>query len=1029
MIERIIEWSLNNRLLVLILGLLLVATGVYSMLALPIDAFPDTTPVQVQINTVAPALSPAEIEQQITFPVEQSISGLPGLKEVRSISKFGLSQVTAIFEDGVDIYFARQVVGERLLSAELPEGVPRPEMGPVATGLGEVFHYLVRGDERHTLEELTTLHDWVIKPRLRSVPGVAEVNTWGGFKKQYHVLADPNRLIRHELTLDDLTEALRRNNLNVGGGNLERAGELFLVHGIGLTTNEAEIAEIVIDAKEGVPIRVRDVAEVKIGHEIRRGAATADGGGEVVLGLAFMLMGENSRIVTERLRERLKEIESSLPEGVEVETVYMRTELVDQVIGTVKENLFHGALLVIAVLFIFLGNPRAGLIVALAIPLSMMFAFNAMLQVGIAGSLMSLGAIDFGLIVDSSVIQIENSLRRLSERNDERSRLDVVRDAVLEVRRPTMFGEMIIMIVFLPILMLEGIEGRMFRPMALTFIFALIGSLVLSLTLMPVLASWFLPRRPKEHGSFVVRFAQWCYLPIVRLAMRLRHLVVLSAVMLMAGGVWLATGIGSEFIPRLSEMSLVINTVRLSGVSLEESVRYGTQVERFILERFPDEVRDVWTRTGTAEIATDPMGIELSDVFMTLKPREQWKRAKTQEELAALMADEMEGFPGMRMVFTQPIEMRVNEMVAGIRSDVGIKIFGDSLDELRSLATQVETVVQSIPGAADVYTEQVTGQPVLEVRVDRDAVARLGVPAAHVLEVVEAIGGTVVGEVREDQRRFDLVVRLDEAYRHDPEALDSILIPTATGGRIPLTRLAAIERTEGASTITREWQKRRIVVQANVRGRDVGSFVEELRETIESRVAMPAGYYVTYGGQFEHLERARLRLMIIVPIALALILFLLYTSTNSWRDSLIIFTGAPFAALGGVLSLWLRDMPFTISAGVGFVAVSGVSMLNGLVMMASIRQMLDAGTALADAIERSALIRLRPVLMTALVASLGFVPMMLNTGVGAEVQRPLATVVVGGVISDNLLTLLVLPALYRIFGPKPAPGEPLPPVA
>ncbi len=1015
MIERILRWSLDNRLLVLLLSVALVGTGVHSMLKLPIDAFPDTTPVQVQINTVAPALSPIEIEQQITFPIEQAIGGLPGLHEVRSISKFGLSQVTAIFDDAVDVYFARQVVGERLLAAQLGEGLPRPELGPVATGLGEVFHYIVRG-EGVSLEELTTLHDWVIKPRLQSVPGVAEVNTWGGEKKQYHVLADPMRLIQYDLTLDDLVDALRHNNLNVGGGNIERAGELFLVHGISLTKNVEEISGIVIEAKEGAAIRVRDVADVRIGHEIRRGAATADAQGEVVLGLAFMVMGENSGEVTARLRERLDEIRKTLPENIAVDLVYDRASLVEQVIDTVKKNLLEGALLVVAVLFTFLGNLRAGLIVALAIPLSMLFAFNAMLQTGIAGTLMSLGAIDFGLIVDSSVIQVENAMRRLGFEQGRRTRLDVVRDAAIEVRRPTMFGELIIMIVYLPILTLEGVEGKMFRPMAWTVIFALTGSLILSLTLMPVLSSYFLPKRPREGGNWIVRTARWCYRPLVRRAMRWRWAVVAGALVLLGGGVWLGSRLGSEFIPRLSEMSIVINTVRLPGVSLEESVRYGTRIEEFILEKYPDEVTTVWTRTGTAEVATDPMGIELSDVFVMLNPRKEWTRAETQEELSALMAKEMEGLPGMRMVFTQPIEMRVNEMVAGIRSDVGVKVFGDNLDTLKSLASEVEAVVRSIPGAADVYAEQITGQPVLEVRVDQEAIARHGVPAGHVLEVVEAIGGSVVGEVREDQRRFDLVVRLTESYRRDPESLKRILIPTVDGGRIPLTQLTSIERVEGPSTVTREWQKRRVVVQANVRGRDIGGFVDELGDRIAAEIQWPAGYFAEFGGQFEHLERARLRLMIVVPMALALIVLLLYASTRSWRDSMIIFTGAPFAALGGILFLWMRDMPFTISAGVGFVAVSGVAMLNGLVMISTIRQGLEAGSGLEAAIEGSALARLRPVLMTALVASLGFVPMMLNTGVGAEVQRPLATVVVGGVITDNLLTLLVLPALYRMAG-------------
>ena len=1023
MLNRIIDWSLAHRPLVVLLSLAVVGTGIQALYRLPIDAFPDTTPVQVQINTVAPSLSPLEVERQITSPVEQVISGLPELTDVRSISKFGLSQVTVIFEDGTDIYFARQLVMERLQTAELPEGTPQPKMGPVATGLGEVFHYIVTGKDK-SLEELTTIHDWVVKPRLRSVPGVAEVNTWGGELKQYHVLVDIARLLKHDLTLDDVFEALRGNNLNVGGGNITQAGELHLVQGISLTTSLDEVEGMFIRAHGGVPIRISDVATVEIGHEIRRGACTANGRGEVVLGLGFMLMGENSHEVTDRLKRRLDEIRATLPEGVEIQPVYDRTDLVDQVIETVKKNLFEGAILVIAVLFMFLGNLRAGLIVATAIPLSMLFAFNAMLRFGIAGSLMSLGAIDFGLIVDSSVIMVENSVRHLAENRGRRSLLETVRDASIEVRKPTMFGELIIMIVYLPILTLEGVEGKLFRPMALTVIFALIGSLILSLTLMPVLASLFLPRRIKDRDNFLVRFAKWCYRPVVRLAIRVRAVFLLCAVVLVAGGVWLATRTGSEFVPRLSEMGIVINTVRLSGVSLEESIRYGTRMEALILEKFPDEVRDVWTRTGTAEVATDPMGIELSDVFITLTPREDWTRARTQHELTETMRQELSGLPGMRMVFTQPIEMRVNEMIAGIRSDVGVKIFGDDLEKLKETAAEVERIVKSVPGNADVYTEQITGQPVLEIRVDQEAIARYGVPARHVLDVVETIGTKVIGEIREDQRRFALAVRLDERHRRDLSVVAGLLVPTAGGERIPLARLASIRQVEGPSTITREWQKRRIVVQCNVSGRDVGGFVEEIQARLSVLTVLPPDYEIRYGGQFEHLERAQTRLMIVVPLALALILLLLYTSTSSVRDTLIIFTGAPFAALGGIVALWLRDMPFTISAGVGFVAVSGVAMLNGLVLVSTIKQLQGQGVELLEAIERSALMRLRPVLMTALVAGLGFVPMALNTGVGAEVQRPLATVVVGGVISDNILTLLILPALYATFARRERSAQP-----
>ena len=1022
MLNGIITWSLNHRFLVIALTVVLVAAGINTLLRLPVDAFPDTTPVQVQINTTAPALAPLEIEQQITFPVEQAIAGLPDLEEVRSISKFGLSQVTTTFEEGTDIYFARQLVMERLQTVELPEGIDRPEMGPVATGLGEIYHYVVTG-RNHTLQELTTLHDWVIKPRLQSVPGVAEVNTWGGQRKQYHVLADPARLVKYNFTLDDVLRALATNNLNVGGGYLVQAGELHLVQGISLTTNLEQIGNIVITAHDGVPVRIRDVAEVLEGHEIRRGAVTANAKGEVVLGLGFMLMGENSREVNERLRDRMEEIQKSLPEGVEVEPVYERTELVDQVLETVKENLLGGALLVVAVLFLFLGNLRAGLIVASAIPLSMLFAAQGMLRFGIAGSLMSLGAIDFGLIVDSSVIMVENSVRRLAAPERRKTVLETVRDAAIEVRKPTMYGELIIAIVFLPVLTLEGIEGRLFRPMALTLLFALASSLVLSLTLIPVLVSLALRGRIKERENWLARVTKGAYRPVVRFAIRRRRAVLVGTLLLLAGGAVLATGIGSEFLPRLSEGGIVINAVRLSGASLEESVRYGSRIEKVILEKYPDEVRDVWSRTGTAEVATDPMGIELSDIFITLNPRDEWTRAHTQEDLVDLMSEELAGLPGMRLIFTQPIEMRVNEMIAGIRTDVGIKIFGDDLELLRETATRVGEVVGTIPGNADVYVEQITGQPVLEIRVDQDAVARHGVAAQHVLELVEAIGGVAVGQIREDQRRFDLVVRLPERYRSDPEAVRRILVPTATGGRIPLAQLAHIQQTEGPSTITREWQRRRIVVQCNVRGRDVGSFVEEARERIAEEVALPQGYYVSFAGQFEHMERARLRLSIVVPLALILILFLLYTSMNSVRDALIIFTGAPFATLGGLLALWVRGLPFTVSAGVGFVAVSGVAMLAGLVLVSTMRRALAAGDPLDQAIEQSALVRLRPILMTTLVAALGFVPMAVNTGVGAEVQRPLATVVIGGVLSANVLTLVVLPAIYRMFGRSVSAGR------
>ncbi len=1021
MLNALITWSLRHRLLVIAITLVIVGGGIHALVHLPVDAFPDTTPVMVQINTSAPGLSPLEIEQQITLPVEQAIAGLPGLEDVRSISKFGLSQVTATMEEGTGIYFARQLIMERLQTVELPEGISPPEMGPVATGLGEIYHYLLTS-ETHSLRELTTLHDWVIKPRLMSVPGIAEVNTWGGEKKQFHVLTDPDLLIKYGLTLDDVMATLAKSNLNVGGGYIERAGELHLVQGVGLTTSLEEIGNLVITAREGVPVRILDIGEVREGHEIRRGAATAHGGGEVVLGLGFMLMGENSHEITSRLRERMAEIQASLPPGVTVTPVYERTELVDQVLDTVKENLLEGALLVIAVLFAFLGNLRAGLIVALAIPLSMLFAAQGMLRFGIAGSLLSLGAIDFGLIVDSSVIMVENSARRLANGDPKASVVDTVREAAIEVRKPTMFGELIIAIVFLPVLTLTGIEGKLFRPMALTLLFALAGSLVLSLTLMPVLASLVLKPGRVERESWFTRFTKGLYRPVIGFALRRRRGVLAVTILLLILVALLGTQIGSEFLPRLSEGSIVINTVRLSGASLEESIRYGTQIERVIQEAFPDEVRDVWTRTGTAEVATDPMGIELSDVFIMLTPREQWTRAATQDELVALMTKELGGLPGMRMIYTQPIEMRTNEMMAGLRGDLGVKIFGDDLEVLRELASRIGDVLATIPGSADVYEEQITGLPVLQVRVNQEALARHGVPAKHVLEMVEAIGGITVGEIREGQRRFDLVVRLPEHYRSDPQFVGRIPIATAGGARIALSALADIEQIEGPATITREWQQRRIAVQCNVRGRDVGGFVAEARRRIAADVELPQDYYVAFAGQFEHLERARMSLMIVVPLALMLILFLLYLSMDSVRDALVIFTGAPFAALGGILALWLRDMPYTVSAGIGFVAVCGVAMLDGLVLVSTMRRKLRAGHGLEDAIRESALVRLRPVLMTTWVAALGFVPMALNTGVGAEVQRPLATVVIGGVVSANILTLVVLPAIYRMVGRQASAG-------
>jgi len=1018
MLTRTIEWSLRHRWIVLGGAAAVVAAGVVAFRDLPVDAFPDTTPTQVQVNAVAPALTPEEVERQLTIPIEQALSGLPGVEELRSISKFGLAQVTLRFADGTDLWFARQQVAERVGRVEPPPGLARPSLGPVATGLGEVFHYLVKSRTR-SLEELRTLHDWVIAPQLRSVPGVAEVNAWGGKKKQWHVVVDPRRLQQFDLSLGDLYRALEANNANVGGGVIERAGTATLVLGVGALDGGRAIEEVVVAARHGVPVRVRDLGQVQVGHEIRRGATTADGEGEALLGLGFMLVGENSHAVTVALAKRLELVKARLPADVQVEPVYERTELVDLVLRTVKTNLLEGALLVVAILFLFLGNVRAGLIVAAAIPLSMLFAFDAMIRFGIAGTLMSLGAIDFGLVVDSSVILVENAERRLAEARGSHSVVEIVRDAAVEVRKPTLFGELIIMIVYLPLLALEGVEGKMFRPMALTVIFALVGSMVVSMTVMPVLASMALRRPGAGRAHREPRAVLWLkarYRPLLEWALGHVKRVIGAAAGIVLVGAALASRLGSEFIPRLNEGTVVINTVRLAEVSLPESIRYGDRIEKVLLAKFPDEVKRVWSRTGTAEVATDPMGLELTDVFVTLQPRDGWKRATNQDDLAAEMKAELADMPGMRMSFLQPIEMRVNEMIAGVRSDVGIKVFGDDLDVLEATAREIEAVVRRIPGAADVTVEQVTGQPVLQVAVDRAALGRYGIAAREVLDVVEAVGTRLTGQVREGERRFDLAVRLRDEYREDPARLASIPVRSPDGDRVPLGQLTSIREVSGPATIQREWAKRRLVVQANVRGRDLGGFVDEVRDRVGREVELPPGYFVRFGGQFENLERARRRLMFVVPLALALIFGLLYLTYRRVQDSLRIFAGVPFAMVGGVVALLARGLPFSISAAVGFIALSGVSVLGDMVLVSRVRQLLGRGLPLGEAIREAALTRLRPVLMTSAVAALGFLPMALNTGVGAEVQRPLATVVIGGIISSTLLTLLVLPVLYAAFG-------------
>jgi heavy metal efflux system protein len=1014
-LTRIIDWSLRHRWTVVGTWAVLVLAGVLSFRALPMAAFPDTTPVQVQVNTVAPALAPFEVERQITSPVEQALAGVPRVEDLRSLSKFGLSQISVQFADGTDVWFARQQVSERLARLELPARIERPALGPVSTGLGEVFHYLVKGKGK-SLEEVRTAHDWIIAPQLRSVPGVAEVNAWGGNEKQWHVVVDPRRLQKFDLALADVYEALERNNANVGGGVIDRGGTSRLVLGVGALSDARAIERVVVAARGGVPVSIRDVARVEVGHEIRRAAVTADDEGEVVLGLGFMLVGENSHEVTNALAARLADLQKSLPAGITAEPVYERTDLVDLVLRTVRDNLLEGALLVVAVLFAFLGNFRAGLIVASAIPLSLLFAFSAMLRFGVAGTLMSLGAIDFGLVVDSSVILVENAERRLGIEGGRRGVREVVRDAAVEVRKPTLFGELIIALVYLPILTLEGVEGKLFRPMALTVVFTLLGSVLLSMTLAPVLASFAL--RKGAHPE--PRFVGWLkrrYAPVLGWTLAHPRSVLGGAMALLAVAAAGALRLGSEFVPRLSEGTIVVNVARLAEVSLDESIRMGERIEKVILREFPAEVERVWTRTGTPEVATDPMGVELSDVFVALKPRREWKRARTQAELVEEMRKALEGLPGQRLAFTQPIEMRLNEMASGVRGEVGVKLFGDDLDVLRAKAREVEAVLKGIPGAADVSVEQVTGQPVLQVTVDRDAIARYGIPARSVLDAVEAVGIRHVGEIREGDRRFALGVRLSEEFR-DPEALGTVRIPGPAGERIPLSALAHVEERSGPTTIQREWGKRRIVIQANVQGRDLGSFVAAAEKAIGGRVELPEGYFVQFGGQFTNLERARTRLLVVVPIALALVFLLVHVSSGRLLDTLRIFSGVPFALVGGIVALTVRGLPFSISAAVGFVALFGVAVLNGLVLVSRVRQLLDRGVALPEAVREAAISRLRPVLMTASVASLGFVPMALATGPGAEVQRPLATVVIGGVLSSTALTLLVMPVLFTALRGK-----------
>ncbi|MES2523218.1 MAG: CusA/CzcA family heavy metal efflux RND transporter [Gemmatimonadota bacterium] len=1024
----LIGFVLKQRLLVLAATALLIGVGVWSAMRLPIDAVPDVTNVQVQVNTNAAALSPLEVERQITLPLELAMFGLPELEEMRSISKFGLSQVTVVFREGTDLYFARQQVQERLQQAreEIPEGLGTPEMGPISTGLGEVFQYTIDAKDTTGLDptELRTLQDWVVAPQLRGVPGVAEVNAFGGFEKQYQVLVRPDALIQYNLTLPQVFDAIAANNQNAGGGYITQGAEQLVIRGVGQVQDLDQIRNIVITSRDGTPVRVTDIADVVIGSTLRQGAVTKDGRGEVVTGIVMMRMGSNARTVVDAVKERFATAARSLPAGVTMRAFYDRTELVDRTIATVEKNLVEGAVLVVVVLFVLLGNFRAALIVALAIPLSMLFAVSLMVKAGIAGSLMSLGAIDFGLVVDGSVVMVENSMRRLGHRKPGEGFFQTVLDACAEVGRPILFGVGIIIVVYLPILTLEGVEGKMFKPMALTVVFALVGSLLLTFLLTPVLISLFLRGKIEEKDVWLVRKAKARYVPALEWTLANTRKVLIGSAIAVAAAVAAVPFLGSEFIPRLDEGSFALQVLRLPSISLEESVRQTTQLEKVLLSEFPDEVADVVAKTGRPEIATDPMGVNISDIFVLLKPQDGWKRAESKADLETAMSTALDKIPGLVYSFSQPIELRVNELIAGVRSDLAIKIYGDDLPKLSDAANQVVAAVSKIEGATGFKAQQLEGLPQLEVTVLPEQLARYGINASDVMQVVEAIGGAQVSRVLEGQRRFALTVRFPESVRRDPQSISAILVSAPDGQRVPLGTLARVAEVDGPAELSHENGSRLVIIEGNVRGRDIGGFVAEVRTLFENgTITLPIGYRPEFGGQFENLERASKRLMLVVPLSLLLIFLLLFATFNSLRQAALVFTGIPLATVGGVIALLLRGMPFSISAGVGFIALFGVAVLNGVVMVSYINELRQHGHPLERAIREGGVTRLRPVLMTALVASLGFVPMAISTGAGAEVQQPLATVVIGGLVTSTLLTLLVLPLLYLLFERKQAARE------
>ena len=1011
--ENFLTNLIKQRLLICIVFFLVLVGGVYSFQNLPIDAFPDLTNNQVQVLTEAPGLAPVEAEQLITVPIESLMNGLPKVAEVRSISKFGLSVVTVVFEDDVDTYFARQLVNERLQSAKsrLPQGT-NPELGPITTGMGEIYQYVVKG-HGYTPTELKTLHDWNIKYQLRTVPGVNEVNTWGGFTQEYQVTLFPEKLVQYGLTMNDVFKALQNNNNNFSGGIIEHDSEQYIVRGLGRVNTLEDIGNILIKKQGEAPIPINQVARLEYGKALRQGAVTKDGMGEVVTGIVMMLKGENSRAVIERVKDKMAEIKKGLPEGIHLHAFYDQTNLVEQTIKTVETNLVEGGMLVIVVLLVMLGNLRAALIVASVIPISMMFSFMGMKALGISANIMSLGAIDFGMIVDGSIVMVENTVRKLSHgENPNQSTFQVVQESLKEMARPILFGILIITVVYMPILSLEGMEYKMFSPMVFTVCFALLGSLIIAMTLVPVLCSFFLKGKVTEKESFVIRWVKKPYLKFLDKALMNRWKTVGAAVILFILTIGSLPFIGTEFVPELDEGDLIIETRNIPSISLPEATQVTTRIENALKNM--SEVKTVVSKTGRPDLATDPMGVYQTDVYVKLTPKSQWVWGQTKEDIIDKISERLdEQVPGANFSFTQPIAMRVDELVSGVRSDIAVKLFGDDTDVLTEKAAEIEKALRPIKGVADLQVEKLSGSGQLLIQPNRLKMARYGVNIADIRTVVQtAILGTPVSEVIDGRKRFMIRVRFPQGSDINPDQVGQLLIETADGLRLPLAQVADISIGEGLEVINREFSQRRIIVQTNVRSRDIGSFVKEGQERIEQSVKLPPGYYIEWGGQFENQQRAMNKLMLVVPISIFIIFFLLMATFSSAKHALLVMLNVPFALIGGVLALWVRGMYLNVPACVGFIALFGVAVLNGLVLVSYINQLRSEGVGLMDAIREGAETRLRPVLMTALVATLGFMPMALSTGSGAEVQKPLATVVIGGLITSTLLTLIVLPVIY-----------------